>query len=74
MQSVSDVGRRINLFLYRQAIKKLSPTDVAVAKEWCVTLIRREHPQFTDEEVERFYENLIAVKFTAVDQWTQRMS
>jgi hypothetical protein len=28
----------------------------------------------TDEEVDRFYENLINVKFTAVDEWTRRMS
>ena len=45
-----------------------------MAREWCVMLIRREHPKFTDEEVDRFYENLINVKITVVDEWTQRMN
>lgn len=74
MQSVSEFTARFNAFLYHANIRRLGPSDRAMAKDWCVNLIRREHPKLTDEEVERFYENLITVRWTAVDEWEQRMS
>jgi hypothetical protein len=74
MQSVSDFTRRFNAFLYRANIQKLGASDRATAKEWCVALIRREHPKLADEEIERFYENLISVRWTAVDEWSERMN
>ena len=74
MQSLSDFTRRFNAFLYQANIRKLSASDRVVAKQWCVDLIRREHPKLTDEEVERFYENLINVRWAAVDEWAERMS
>ena len=63
----TEFAERVNLFLYRQHIRKLGPSEIEVAREWCFNLIRREHPQWSQEEVERFYENLIHVKITAVD-------
>ena len=74
MQSTATFTERFNLFLYRQHIRKLAPTDRETAREWCIALIRREHPKLTPEEVDRFYENLITVQWSAVDEWTQRMS
>lgn len=65
---------RLNLFLYRQNIRKLGPAEIALAREWSLDLIRREHPHLTEEQVERFYENLIHVQVTAVDEWTRRMN
>lgn len=73
MQSISEFTERFNAFLYRINIRKLSPGERALAKEWCVSLIRREHSHLNDEEVERFYENLITVRWTAVDEWSERM-
>ncbi len=72
--SFSGLGERLNLFLYRQHIRKLSATEIELARQWSMDLIRREHPDFTDEQAEKFYENLIHVRFTAVDEWTRRMS
>lgn len=72
--SIPGFAERFNLFLYRQHIRKLAPTEIETAKAWCVDLIRKDHPQLTSEEVERFYENLIRVEFTATDEWTRRMS
>ena len=72
--NVSDFRDQLNLFLHRQTVRKLSPSEIALAREWCMDLIHREHPEFSDEEAERFYENLIHVRITAVDEWTQRMS
>jgi hypothetical protein len=74
MSRVNDFAERFNLFLYRQHVLKLAPAERETAREWCLQFIRREHPKLTEAEVERFYENLINVKFTAVDEWTQRMS
>jgi hypothetical protein len=73
MRSVSDFTERFNLFLYRQHIRKLGPTEIELAREWCMAVIRREHPQLTTEEAERFYENLITVKWNSVDEWSRRM-
>lgn len=74
MHSVTDFTERFNLFLYRQHIRKLGPTEIETARQWCLSLIQREHPHLTGEEVERFYDNLVNVKFTAVDEWSRRMS
>jgi hypothetical protein len=73
MSRVTDFAERFNLFLYRQHIRRLEPAELETAREWCLQFIRREHPKMTEEEVDRFYENLINVKFTAVDEWTRRM-
>jgi len=74
MNSVTDFTERFNLFLYRQHIRKLGASEVETARKWCLDYIRREHPQMTSEEVDRFYENLINIKFTAVDEWSRRMA
>jgi len=72
--SLSAFAERFNLFLYRQNIRKLGPAEIALAREWSLDLIRREHPKLTEEQVERFYENLIHVEVTAVDEWARRMN
>ncbi len=65
---------RLNLFHYRRHLRKLGPTDIQTARNWCLSVIRREHPKWTDEEVERFYDSLIHVELVAVDEWTRRMT
>ena len=72
--SLTAFTEKFNLFLYRQHIRKLSPAEIALAREWSLGLIRKEHPQLTEEQVEKFYENLIHVQVTAVDEWSRRMS
>ena len=65
---------RVNLFLYRQHIRKLGSTEIEQARQWCFNLIRREHPELNENQVERLYENLIHVEVHAVDEWSRRMS
>ncbi len=70
---VADLRERLNQFLHRQNVRKLTPEERELARQWCLDLIRREHPAFTDEQVDTYYENLINVRIIAVDEWTQRM-
>ncbi len=72
--NVSDLRGRLNLFLHRQTVRRLTEAEIALAREWCMDVIRREHPELTGEQAERFYENLLHVRVIAVDEWTQRMS
>lgn len=71
--NISDLADRFNQFLYRQSIRKLTDAERQLARDWSMAFIRREHPQLSDEQAERFYENLIHVRITAVDEWTERM-
>jgi hypothetical protein len=70
---VSDFRERLNQFLHRQNIRKLTPGEKALAREWCLDVIRREHPEFDEDQIHLFYENLIEVRLIAVDEWAQRM-
>ena len=70
----SDFADRFNQFLYRQSIRKLTDAERELAREWSMAFIRREHPNLSDEQAERFYENLIHVRVRAVDEWTERMT
>jgi hypothetical protein len=72
--NVSDFRARLNLFLHRQTVRKLTAAEISLAREWCMDVIRREHPEMTPDQAERFYENLIHVRVIAVDEWTERMS
>ena len=74
MNGISEFTERFNRFLYRQHIRKLGPTEIETAREWCLNLIRREYPHLNEEQRNLFYENLIHVKVTAVDEWTRRMT
>ena len=65
---------RFNLFLYRQHIRKLGADEIETARTWCMDLIRREHPTLTPEQAERFYDNLLNVRVSVVDEWTRRMT
>ena len=53
MTTVSNFTERFNQFLYRQHLRKLGPTEIESAREWCFAWIRREHPHFEQDEVER---------------------
>jgi hypothetical protein len=71
--NLSEFSERFNHYLYRQSIRRLGAEEITVAREWSLAFIRREHPHFTNQQVERFYENLIHVQVNAVDEWSRRM-
>lgn len=70
---VAEFKEQLNRFLHRQNIRKLTPAEREMAKTWCMDIIHREHPDWNDEQAERYYENLINVRFIAVDEWSRRM-
>jgi hypothetical protein len=72
--AIANFAGRLNAFLYRQHIRRLSPEEIALAHEWSMALIRREHPHFSQEQADEFYEKLIQIRTYAVDEWTQRMN
>jgi hypothetical protein len=72
VMQASGLRERLNQFLHRQNVRKLTPEERELARQWCMDVIHREHPIFTDEEAETFYENLINVRVSTVDEWTQR--
>jgi hypothetical protein len=74
MEHLSDFAGRFNQFLYRQQMRRLGKKEVDLARGWCLNIIRREYPHLSEEQRERFYENLIHVQVTAVDEWTRRMT
>ncbi len=74
VMQVSELRERLNQFLHRQNVRKLTPEERELARQWCLDFIHREHPDFTEEQVETFYAGLINVRITVVDEWTQRMS
>jgi hypothetical protein len=73
VMQVSELRERLNQFLHRQNIRKLTPEERSLAREWCLDLIHREHPELNDEQAELFYENLINVRIITVDEWSRRM-
>jgi hypothetical protein len=73
VMQVSELRERLNLFLHRQNIRKLTVAERELAREWCLDVIRREHPEFNEEQSERFYDNLINIRVIAVDEWSRRM-
>ena len=72
--NISDFREQLNLFLHRQNLRKLTADEISLARDWCMDVIRREHPEWSDEQKERFYENLIHVRVTVVDEFSQRLS
>ena len=73
VMQVSELRERLNQFLHRQNVRKLTPREREMARDWCLDVIRREHPELNEEQRERFYENLINVRVIAVDEWSRRM-
>jgi hypothetical protein len=70
--SLDDFTERFNRFLYQRAVRKLAPEDLEAARAWCLDFIRREHPRLSEPEVIAFYDNLLKIRISAVDEWTRR--
>ena len=67
-----DLPERLNSFLYRKDVRRLTRADRELAKRWTMQLIRDSHPLWTDAQIEADYERLLAVRVEAVDQWSRR--
>jgi len=67
-----DLPERINSFLYKKDVGRLTQADRESAKRWTMRLIRDSHPRWTEAQVEADYEKLLAVRIETVDQWSRR--
>lgn len=67
-----DLPERINTFLYKKDVKRLSRADRDLAKRWTMQLIRDSHPHWSEAQIEADYDRLLAVRIETVDQWSRR--
>jgi hypothetical protein len=70
---LSKVSEKIDRFLYRRSIQKLSKEDLESAKIWSLEMIRANHPRWTEDEVQKYYESLLNVRVYVVDEWGRRL-
>jgi hypothetical protein len=69
----AKVSEKLDSFLYRKIFQKLTPADRQSAQDWCLTIIRQGHPKWTEDEIKKYYDNLLNVKVIVVDEWSRRM-
>ncbi|HSI84373.1 MAG: hypothetical protein ACAI35_05325 [Candidatus Methylacidiphilales bacterium] len=69
----SSLSDSINGFLYHREYKKLTPADKKLAQIWTLNFIRRNHPDWSEEQVQQHYKDLIKIRTYAVDEWGRRM-
>jgi hypothetical protein len=67
-----ELPERVNKFLYKKDVRRLTRADRELAKRWTLQLIRDSHPRWTDEQVEADYDRLLAFRVEAVDEWSRR--
>lgn len=67
-----DIPERLNKLLYKKEVVRLTRSDILMAREWTLRLIRDSHPKWSEEQVQADYERLRHVRVVAVDQWSKR--
>ncbi len=72
MIDFTAVYGRLNDLLYRRTIRRLTVAEIELARDWSLRVIRREHPDFSEAEVEDYYEKLLQVRVIATDEWARR--
>ncbi len=50
----------------------LTHIDLKIATHWTKQFIRSNHPSWSDQEIETFYEKLASVKIVAIDEWSRK--
>jgi hypothetical protein len=68
------LSERLNTFLYKKDLQRLTPADMSLARTWTLSLIREGHPHWDEAQVEAYYEHLAAIRVQAVDEWSRRFN
>jgi hypothetical protein len=66
------IPERINKLLYGRELRRLSRNDASMAVAWTKELIRERNPHWNEDQVERYYVNLLKIRILAVDEWSRR--
>lgn len=62
-----SLGEKLDGFLYRRVFKELSPSDLDLAEKWTLAMIRRNHPDWDEEQVRKFYDSLLNIRVVVCD-------
>ncbi|MEM1060218.1 MAG: hypothetical protein AAGK14_13295 [Verrucomicrobiota bacterium] len=62
-----SMGEKLDRFLYRRVFKQLSRSDLQAAEKWALAVIRRNHPDWDEEQVRQYYDSLLKIKVTVCD-------
>lgn len=66
------LSEKLNAMLYRKDVGKLSRQERRMARDWTLTLIREHNPDWSEERVQQYYQDLIKIRVKTVDQWAER--
>jgi hypothetical protein len=67
------VANRVEGFLYRKSVQKLTPQDLESAKIWSMNMLRLNHPEWSEAQREKYYNSLLNIRVYVVDEWGRRM-
>lgn len=65
-------AERLNTFFYRKEVRRLTAEDRALAEQWTLDTIRRLHPAWPEERVQRYFHDLLHLETSFSDAWSQR--
>jgi len=68
-----EFSDRVNRFLHRKEVGKLTRAERRMANAWTLRMIRERHPGWSDRQVRDYFQNLIYVKVRVVKEWELRM-
>ena len=68
-----EFSERVNRYLHRKEVGKLTRDERRMANAWTLRLIRERHPGWSDKQVRDYFQNLIHIKVRAVKEWELRM-
>ena len=67
------LAKNLNRFLYRKETRALTPAQLEMAEKWALDYIRKHHPDWDDDRVRKYYDDLLKWRVTVVDEWGRRM-
>lgn len=67
------LAKNINRFLYRKETGRLTKAQLELAEKWALDMIRQHHPEWDEEQVRKYYDDLLKWRVTVVDEWGRRM-
>jgi hypothetical protein len=70
---LDNLAQKLDGFLYRRVMGKMTVAEIDASKVWCFRMIRRNNPTFTEEQIQQYYDNLIHIRSYAVDNEGRRI-
>lgn len=67
-----SLSKSLNSLLYRKEVRRLSKEDREMANRWTLEMIRESHPDWSEERVRVYFNRLLYLRVTVVDEWSLR--